>query len=92
MFTIKGFRGDKKHSITWDDGSIDNDAARKVIVDKLIQFADESNPEPVTTFQQQCVASLSDSVFCFWILTEWLDVVESVEGETGIISEDGVVY
>ena len=92
MFKIKGYKGDRRVTITWDDGSISDPDALKFVVKQMVQFADESRHQLVTPFQQECTASLADSVFCFWQLHDWLDVVEEVTGDTGVISEEGVVY
>lgn len=92
MFKIQGIKGEKQYTAVWDNGVIDHPELAQVVSDAISERLARSEFFIVWPSMQESVVAFSDPYFCYEVLAHWFDIIVKVEGETGLISEPGVVY
>lgn len=89
MFKITGILAGKETSVTWDAGKIDHPQVLKA-VQQVVNSLEGDVYTSVT--HQLCFPVLEDSLFCYEQIKALFSEVTDEEGDSGLISEEGVVY
>lgn len=85
MFKIKGKLAGKETTVTWDAGKVDHPQLRKAIADYISTSGEEYLMIPA---MQEVRVSFDDPLFCYEIMARFFDIIEEVEGDTGLITFD----
>ena len=94
MFKLTGMKDGMKTAVVWDKGRMTPSEAGAHVraeINRHFQRAG-AEKESHTVFLQSCTVAISDPLYCYWKLSEWLDSVDEVEGETGLLeTPNGVI-
>jgi hypothetical protein len=85
MFKLVGMKDGALTTVTWNKGRIAPFAAQLEVRQAILLHTRTRDKHTRTPFMQACEASLKDRLYCYWKLSEWLDTVDKIEGDTGVI-------